>query len=216
MLKGGYNTWINPREWNKSHCNPYNNQNYPNCELVYTLPVPETPYISYIKGVLDLNPFVNIEELRTPVDGFNFSIEEYTKFEDDLINTEKFETYNYQNYVPYGIFKKDYYYIVSCVARNKSGISDVSNRYPVDLLGPIEDYVPPPSQRIACGGILVCDVLIICEASEPIQEIICGSTVICGVPILCEEKSSPPYNGPTVQKIFCNGVLLCDIPILCN
>jgi hypothetical protein len=162
------NVMINTRkDWNESACNPFNNSSHHEiihreCKIPYVVSIPETPYIKSVKGPLTLHPFIDVERLRTPVDGFNFTIMKYIKIEDGFVGEKEFQSHNYQNYVPYGIFRKNFYYTVTCVGRNVSGVSNISNKYPVNLLDSVGGPVDPPNQKIICGGILICDIPILC------------------------------------------------------
>ncbi len=151
-------------DWNKSGCNPFNNMDKSrivseSCEKEYVLSIPEIPYIRNVKNPLGKHPFITVDVLRTPIKQLSFSIREFRKEEYSYVDTSRFNCVNYQNYVPSGIFRNNRYYVVSCIAVNDSGVSPLSNKYPVDLL--IHGH-NPESQKIICGGQIICGIPIEC------------------------------------------------------
>ncbi len=69
-------------DWNKSGCNPFNSKSKiqiinESCERIIALAIPETPYIRNVKNPLGNNPFIEVEQLRTPVKGFDFQIDAF-------------------------------------------------------------------------------------------------------------------------------------------
>ncbi len=152
-------------DWNKSGCNPFNNKSKSqiiskSCEKEYVLSIPETPYIRNVKNPLGNNPFIEVEQLRTPVKGFDFQIDSYFDRGTKFVKRFEFERFNYQNYVPGEIFIDDTYYLISCVGFNASGISNRSNEYILDMI--IDKQTNPPLQKMICGSGLICGVPIVC------------------------------------------------------
>ena len=151
-------------DWNESACNPFDNKTKRDiindgCEKKYILTVAERPYIRNVRGPLTDSPFVDVDEMRTPIDMLRFTIKEYLRVEDGFVDTEQFDSINYQNYVPEGIFRNNFYYTVECVAENASGTSPISNKYPVNLIKYPRDR---QWQKIRCGGVIICDLPILC------------------------------------------------------
>ena len=133
-------------EWNSSLCNPFNmdaecdNITVPKTILV----VPEKPHIINIKNANTI-PFVDVERLRTPIDGFEFKVYEYDytdlynkyipKTKEELDEEKLVGTYltsKYQAYLPADTFKNDSWYAIICTAINNAGISPISNMYELD------------------------------------------------------------------------------------
>ncbi len=152
-------------DWNKSGCNPFNSKSKiqiinESCERITVLAIPETPYIRNVKNPLGNNPFIEVEQLRTPVKGFDFQIDAFFDRGTEFVKRFEFERFNYQNYVPENIFMEDVYYLISCVGFNDSGISKRSNEYILDMIN--DKQTNPPLQKMICGGQLICGVPIVC------------------------------------------------------